>query len=500
MSTPDFDYERCIVSIWIDGTVNGTGFVIGPGKVLTCAHVVLETDEELGCEKSLKKTIAIEFYGVPRSQNSDDSPAMQPVVIDADHFSPEAEHDIAILTWEGDLPKEVTAARFSFEEKLADRPVRTRGFPVITPYQSQAGTGTIQGTTTHETSGAPHWTLTSQQITGGFSGAPIFDPNSGHVVAMARAVIRPDTHWRNKETAIGIKVQTIMEVCRDLIPQNDTEAERGRKRQESIGKLKALVTEILQADPTRRLILTLNQLPREMAPEAIAEKIFSIDPEYRSPEEYHTPMCFLHRCCETNSILDKDRHAILDHLGRLAAILAPVSFHASESAEIQQMIDKVTQYAQVGSQKPVVGASLVAAYLGLEVDLNHRETVEAAGTLNYDGKVIRSKRKVHASVLLPFHSIDNNGMADAVARGLAPQVGASDPTVQSVRVRLSLLAREKSYICLWFNRALDGTAVKLLKKAFPELIILVSHSQQESLINTVVYEQLQDLQKFIEGK
>ena len=216
MSKTDFDYERCIVSIWINGKVNGTGFVIGPGKVLTCAHVVLETDEELGCEKSLKKTIEIEFFGVPRSQNSDDPPALQPVAIDPDHFSPEAEQDIAIRTWDGDLPEQVTAARFSVEEKLAGRHVRTRGFPVIPPYCSQPGIGTIQGTTTHVT-GALHWTLTSQEITGGFSGAPIFDPISGHVVAMVRAVIRPDTHWRNKETAIGIQVQTILDVCKDLI-------------------------------------------------------------------------------------------------------------------------------------------------------------------------------------------------------------------------------------------------------------------------------------------
>ncbi len=216
MSTTDYDYERCIVSIWINGKVNGTGFVIAPGKVLTCAHVVLETDEELGCEKSRKKKIKIEFYGVPRSQNSDDLPALQPVAIDPDHFSPETENDIAILTWEGDLPKEVTAARFSVEEKLAGRHVRTRGFPVIPPYCSQPGIGTIQGTTTHVT-GALHWTLTSQEITGGFSGAPIFDPISGHVVAMVRAVIRPDTHWRNKETAIGISVQTLQTVCGELI-------------------------------------------------------------------------------------------------------------------------------------------------------------------------------------------------------------------------------------------------------------------------------------------
>lgn len=275
-------------------------------------------------------------------------------------------------------------------------------------------------------------------------------------------------------------------------------AEIDRKWQGARTALKALVTEILQADPTRRLVLAANQLPRDLSPEALAEKIFSIEPEFRFPEEYHTPMCFLHRCCDT-ALADKERDAILNHLDRLAAILAPISFHADESAEIQQMIDKVTQHAQVASQKPMVGASLVAAYLGLEVDLNHRETIEAEGNLKYDGNVIRSKRKVHASLLLPFDSIDNNGMVDAVARGLAPQVGASDPTVQSVRVRLSFLAREKSYICLWFNRALDSSAVKLLKEAFPELIILVSHSQQESLINTTVYEQLRDLQKFIEA-
>ncbi|MEI7702789.1 MAG: hypothetical protein WCK86_23535, partial [Planctomycetia bacterium] len=175
-------------------------------------------------------------------------------------------------------------------------------------------------------------------------------------------------------------------------------------------------------------------------------------------------------------------------------------FYAGASAEIQNMMRKVTQHAQIASKKPVVGASFVAAYLGLEVDLNDRQTVEVDGSPKYDGAIIRGNGKVYPSVLLPLNSIDDSGMSDAVARGLQPQIGASAPTVESVHFRLKLLAARMSYICLWFNRALSGAAVELLKTKFPELIILVSTSEEESLINGLVFEQLHDLRQFIEGR
>ncbi|MEI7698969.1 MAG: serine protease, partial [Planctomycetia bacterium] len=314
MSTPDYPYERCVVRIWIDGKVEGTGFVIGPGTVLTCAHVVHDTDKPLEGHKS----ISIEFYGVHPGLTSEGSPALQSVKIDPGHFSPGDQHDIAILTWEGELPAGVTVAEFSFDEQLAGRKVRTRGFPQLGEFDSQPGTGTIQGTTTHSPTSGEHWALNSAEITNGFSGAPIFDENSGCVVAMARSVIAPDTYWRNKTTAIGIKVQTIKSVCKDLIrPVVSNRVE----------KLKELVIKILQdEEPTRRVILAANYLARDLSAEELANRMFAVKPEFRDSGAHHTPMCFLHKCCNGPGIAEKEPEGILNHLGRLAAILAPVSF------------------------------------------------------------------------------------------------------------------------------------------------------------------------------
>src|SRR5262249_39804377 len=33
-------FERCLVQVLVGGEHSGTGFFVGPGKVLTCAHVV----------------------------------------------------------------------------------------------------------------------------------------------------------------------------------------------------------------------------------------------------------------------------------------------------------------------------------------------------------------------------------------------------------------------------------------------------------------------------
>lgn len=225
MPKPEFKFERSIVSIWIDGTAKGTGFVIGRGKVLTCAHVVVDEDDQPGSEKCLKKKIEIEFYAVRVNQSPAQATILQRVTIDTNHFSPKAEHDIAVLTWDADLPVEVNPARFSFEEELSNRSIRTRGYPFLSRYHSQPGVGTFRGLTEDDASGEPHWTLNSKEITGGFSGAPLIDVKTERVIGMAKAIIRvTDTDFRNMETAIGIRVQTIQEVCKDLLPLSEEQS------------------------------------------------------------------------------------------------------------------------------------------------------------------------------------------------------------------------------------------------------------------------------------
>ena len=216
MSPIEFECERCIVSILINGKIMGTGFVIGPGKVLTCAHVVNYHEVALD-EEFLGNQFEVEFYADICQQSQGKAGMRQAVQLHTEHYSRKSENDIALLTWEGELPVGVRPARFSFDSNLSDRPIRSRGFPTVEDYGSQAGTGEIVGPIRHSKTGALHWTLRSQEIDQGFSGAPIFDKSSWQVVAMARAIFPVDENWRNMGTAVGISVQTLQEVCGELI-------------------------------------------------------------------------------------------------------------------------------------------------------------------------------------------------------------------------------------------------------------------------------------------
>ena len=266
MPIPDHEFERSIVAIWVDGRAVGTGFVIGPQAVLTCAHVVpaladsgpadgspadnaARANPKSRARNSAKPVpksdasgkIEIEFYAAPSGT------PRQVVEIDPQRYSSPAKHDIAVLTWSGPLPADVQPAKFSKPDSLVDLLIRSRGFPHLGEFRSQAATGKVIGrTSSSETDGAL-WTLESGAITSGFSGAPIVDATMGVVVGMARAVIPPDGNWRNATTAIAVGVPTLIAVCGDKLSLVSAEAEA--RFAEAIGRIRNAVVDALVRHP-----------------------------------------------------------------------------------------------------------------------------------------------------------------------------------------------------------------------------------------------------------
>ena len=267
MPIPDHEFERSIVAIWVDGRAVGTGFVIGPQAVLTCAHVVpvladrgptggapadnaARANPKSRARNSAKPVsksdasgkIEIEFYTAPPGT------PRQVVEIDRQSYSAPAEHDIAVLTWSGALPADVQPAKFSKRDSLVDLLIRSRGFPHLGELRSQAATGKVIGrTSSFETDGAL-WTLESGAITSGFSGAPIVDATMGIVVGMARAVIPPDGNWRNAKTAIAVGVPTLIDVCGNTLSLVSAEAEA--RFVEAIHRMRRAVVDSLVRHPS----------------------------------------------------------------------------------------------------------------------------------------------------------------------------------------------------------------------------------------------------------
>lgn len=65
----DYDFERSVVCVIVDGKVSGTGVVIAPNKVLTCAHVI----GIHGSDKKATKPLAIGFYALHPAIRQGDS-------------------------------------------------------------------------------------------------------------------------------------------------------------------------------------------------------------------------------------------------------------------------------------------------------------------------------------------------------------------------------------------------------------------------------------------
>lgn len=338
--------------------------------------------------------------------------------------------------------------------------------------------------------GAQHLYHTDKTIGRGMSGGPAI--HNGKLVGITQA--KDDAH------TMIIPFSAFREFVRPLIritPPTDDDSEQ--KRIDGIKKLKELVAEILQNEVTRRFILRKNRLSESLSAAELADRIFSVTHPNREADDYETPMCFLHRCTSPPAPNENERRGIGDHLGRIAALVAPVSFVVDDSSEIQAMIQKAASAARIPSNHSTVAVSLVATFLGLPVDFEHHEAIEHQSGFDYSGSPIDSWGKVHGASLTPIGSIEERDIVQVVATGLTPLIGAINSQLPHVRASLHILEQQKSYVCLWFNRALHSESSKALKTAFPDLFILTSDSKEESRINAVVMTQLEKLKKFIEG-
>lgn len=247
-----YEFERSVVAVLVDGEVNGTGVVIAPGKVLTCAHVLGPHDP---VQRSTKP-LAIQFYAshpafrgsnttaekasTPTTAASDVS---QPVSVSVDwnNYSEEDVLDLAVLSWQATLPAEVAVARMSLSQSLEGIEICARGYPELGDFSSLPGVGRITGKVPHDASGQFHWGLESTQITGGFSGGPVFRKDNGEMIGLARVATRPDGNWRLNTTAIAISVQSIRKICGSLI--EDQSAEIAAHHQKSLERLKTKLVE-----------------------------------------------------------------------------------------------------------------------------------------------------------------------------------------------------------------------------------------------------------------
>ncbi|WP_084529773.1 nSTAND1 domain-containing NTPase [Nocardia crassostreae] len=182
----------------------GTGFVIGPGHIATCAQVVTAA---AGPEADVTAArVTVDFPLLP------DAPRITARVHRWEPVRVDGRGDIAVLEMDGEVLGEVAAPPLWRADRPWGREFRTVGFPaeladgvwVWGEFRAPQGIGWMQ---LHGASG-------SQPITGGFSGSPVWDAGSEAVVGMAVAVDRR----RLTRTAFMIPVNEVLGLDPALLP------------------------------------------------------------------------------------------------------------------------------------------------------------------------------------------------------------------------------------------------------------------------------------------
>jgi hypothetical protein len=180
----------------------GTGFVISDlGIVVTCAHVIQATSRHQGQTKFEQEVVlAFPATGEMRSAK----------ILPGSWRSPTS-GDIAILAVERGLPKGIQPLRLAVSEGCEGRPFSTIGFSKPNPEGGMLGKGEILGRTI--INGFNALQIKSQEVTAGFSGAPILDILTDCVIGMVSSIVIVDEFGKQRETAFAIPSESIHEVC-----------------------------------------------------------------------------------------------------------------------------------------------------------------------------------------------------------------------------------------------------------------------------------------------
>ncbi|MFE0156261.1 trypsin-like peptidase domain-containing protein [Nonomuraea sp. NPDC059007] len=195
------DLGRSVVRV-LDrrGRTAGTGFAaVVEGLVLTCAHVVADAQAGPGEE------VELSFGGH----------AFRGLVV-ADHWRPPDGDDIAVLRVDS-WPDGLTPLSLTSTEGAAGAAYETWGFPDASPVHGLRARGVVTGPIREPDTGQPVLQLErSGSVTTGYSGGPVVDLTTGHVIAMIHSITTEDQYGRQSEIALATPAEALRAACPDL--------------------------------------------------------------------------------------------------------------------------------------------------------------------------------------------------------------------------------------------------------------------------------------------
>jgi hypothetical protein len=169
-----------------DGGTAGTGFLVGEGWIATCAHVLEHAVEADG-------TIGIEFFAARNGLRA----VARPV---AEFVRPVDAEDVALLRLLQSAPGLAAPMVIGTSATAIGRSFSTFGFPAVKPVEGLAGHVLVTGRTTE--GGSPVLQLRSNEVSLGFSGAPVWDA-TGAVVGMIVSTIPVGADPAGKQSEVS---------------------------------------------------------------------------------------------------------------------------------------------------------------------------------------------------------------------------------------------------------------------------------------------------------
>lgn len=193
-----------VVQILIaDGQVAGAGFLVVEDIVVTCAHVVLEAGAGPG------DTVQLVFphaTGAPQVEGS----------VQAEAWRAPEDDDVAVIRLSGSV-EGATALRLGSAAGCRGHAVRSFGFPAQAPAGGHFGFAVAGDLLPATDSRGVHLQLTAaNDLTTGFSGAPVMDEVTGLVIGMVTEITALDEHERGQGIAYVTPTQTLREIWPDL--------------------------------------------------------------------------------------------------------------------------------------------------------------------------------------------------------------------------------------------------------------------------------------------
>ena len=185
------------------GVPAGTGFVVGArGLIVTCAHVVKDARQASGTESPYLRF---------RATTGGTEFSFQVL----EHYWRESDaEDMAILQISEPIPPEVQPLVIGSSKGKSGHKFKSYGFPPDLP-DGMNGYGII-GDPVIESGQRLLQMTGASEVTQGFSGAPVLDTESKHIVGMVTSITPSDRNLRRTTTAFITPSEVLIEICPEL--------------------------------------------------------------------------------------------------------------------------------------------------------------------------------------------------------------------------------------------------------------------------------------------